>query len=289
MLRPLAADGTFRDGCLDVRVGGTRARGSLARLASLTVAIAAAGCGGGTHTVISETAGLHTHSKRTYADRETAQTFRRAVRVGGSVDGRAIMAAVVGGRPATTNVLIVGCVHGNEPAGQAVTRYLRHQTPPAHVAWWLVDQFNPDGCTAETRDNAHGVDLNRNSPWHWRHLYAKGSIFWSGPGPLSEPESRAIHNLVLRIRPAVSVWYHQHAALVDSSSGGSRAIESRYARIVGLPLISFGTYPGSITTWQNATFPNTTAFVVELPPGHLSLPAVRRNASAIEAISRMAR
>src|SRR5205085_4855505 len=99
------------------------------------------------------------------------------------------------------------------------------------------------GCLAGTRQNARGVDLNRNSPWHWRRM---SGYFDSGPKPLSEPESQAINRLVKRIRPAVSVWYHQHAALVDDATG-DRALERHYARLVGLPLRDFGTRPGSIT------------------------------------------
>ena len=83
-----------------------------------------------------------------------------------------------------------------------------------------------DGCRADTRGNAHGVDLNRNSPWHWRRLEHP---FYSGPHPLSEPESRAINRLVRKLHPALSIWYHQQAALVDTGSGGSLGLERRYA------------------------------------------------------------
>lgn len=202
--------------------------------------------------------------------------------VGHSVRGRTIRAYVVGDPNSTRRMLIVGCVHGNETAGEAITRRLRHASPPRGVALWIVDSFNPDGAAADTRQNADGVDLNRNAPWHWEHLTG---IFYSGPRPLSEPESRAINALVRRVRPAISIWYHQHAALVDDA-GGSRAIERRYARLVGLPFVRFGAPPGSITSWQNATFPSDTAFVVELPGGALPASAVERHAKAVLALAR---
>jgi protein MpaA len=182
-------------------------------------------------------------------------------------------------------VLVVGCVHGNEPAGEAITRQLRNTKPPPGVALWLVDEFNPDGCQANTRQNARGVDLNRNSPWHWRPLDHLGGTYYSGPGPLSEPESKAINRLVIRLRPAISIWYHQHAALVDHSSGGDPTIERRYAELVGLPFSDYGREPGSIATWQDQTFPGATAFVVELPAGPLSAQSVVRHVSAVLAIA----
>ena len=206
--------------------------------------------------------------------------------IGRSVDGRPIRARLVGSLSAPTKVLVVGCVHGNETAGEAVTRALRGATAPSRVALWLVDEFNPDGCTAYTRQNAHGVDLNRNFPYRWRPL-PRGT-YYSGPRPLSEPESRAIHSFVLRQRPALSIWYHQHANLVDRS-GGDPAIERRYARLVGMRFELFDRPPGSITSWQNHTFPGTTAFVVELPAGRLSGAATARHARAVLALARAVR
>jgi protein MpaA len=209
----------------------------------------------------------------------------RAIAVGRSVEGRPIVARVVGSAHARRRVLVVGCVHGDEPAGIAITRALRAATPPPGVALWLVDTFNPDGRRARTRQNARGVDLNRNSPAGWRRL---GGMFYSGARPLSEPESKAIHRLVLNLRPAITLWYHQHATLVDDS-GGDRAVERRYARLVGLPFRHYGTEPGSITSWQNAAFPRATAFVVELPAGRLPSAAVARHARAVLALSRTPR
>jgi protein MpaA len=212
----------------------------------------------------------------------------RIVVVGHSVERRPIRAFVVGNPAAPRRILVVGCIHGTEPAGEAITRRLRGLAPPAGAVWWLVDQFNPDGCLAGTRQNAHGVDLNRNAPWRWQHLEQPGGTFYSGPYPLSEPESRAINQLAKRLRPAVSIWYHQHATMVDSSSGGDPAIESRYARTVGLPFRAYPFVPGSITSWQDATFPHDTAFVVELPAGALPQSSVARHVAAIVALSRPA-
>jgi protein MpaA len=178
-------------------------------------------------------------------------------------------------------VLVVGCVHGDEPAGIAITRSLRGAPVPRGVALWVIDTVNPDGLRAHTRQNADGVDLNRTFPVDWRPL---SGIFYSGRRPLSEPESIAIHRLIVGLHPAITIWYHQHAALVDDS-GGSRAIERTYARRVGLPFRRYGLVPGSITRWQDATYPRDTAFVVELPAGPLSKAAVARHTNAVLALA----
>jgi protein MpaA len=201
---------------------------------------------------------------------------------GRSVEGRPIVARVAGDPAARTRVLVVGCIHGDERAGEAVTHALRTARAPAGVAVWLVDRANPDGCRAGTRYNARGVDLNRNARWHWRVLPRPGGGRpFSGPRPLSEPESRAIRRLVRRLHPAITIWYHQHARLVDDS-GGDRRVERRYAQLSGLPLRRFGTgLPGRITGWQNASFPSATAFVVELAAGPLRRAQVARHVAAV--------
>jgi murein peptide amidase A len=204
----------------------------------------------------------------------------KAVLLGRSVQGRAITAAEVGD-PTGTRILVVGCVHGNERAGIAVARRLM-QLAPARIDLWVVPDLNPDGRAAGTRGNAHGVDLNRNFPYRWRRL---GGIYFSGPRPLSEPEARIAHRLILRLRPAVSVWFHQHLDLVWGS-GGDPALERRFARIAGLGYSKLPTLPGSAIDWQNHRLRGTTAFAAELPAGSASPRAVDRYVRAVLSLGR---
>jgi protein MpaA len=171
---------------------------------------------------------------------------------------------------------VVGCIHGDEPAGIAVARLLERASPRG-VDLWVVPVLNPDGEAADTRGNAHGVDLNRNFPWRWQRLRG---IFSSGLRPLSEPESRIAYRLIRRVRPQISIWFHQHLGVVDES-GGNATVERRFAALVGLPLVRLAREPGSVVGWENHTFPRTTAFVVELPAGSLSAAAARREARAV--------
>ncbi|HWI21185.1 MAG TPA: M14 family zinc carboxypeptidase [Baekduia sp.] len=202
--------------------------------------------------------------------------------IGSSVDGRAIKLTVVGDLHAARRVLVVGCIHGTERAGEVIVRRLRSASPPPGAALYLIRQANPDGCAAGTRGNARGVDLNRNANWHWR-LLPRGT-YYSGPRALSEPESRAIRRLVRSVRPNVSIWYHQHANLVNTSMGdlGPKRI---YSKLTGVPLRNFGNRPGSITSWQSAAYPSSAPFVVELPAGRLSEQALRRHTAAVLALA----
>jgi beta-N-acetylhexosaminidase len=208
----------------------------------------------------------------------------RTMVFGHSIRGRPLVARERGNPAAAQRVLVVGCVHGDECAGRAVTRRLAAMVPAADVDLWLVDDANPDGALMRRRQNARGVDLNRNFPYRWRRLDHPGGTYWSGSRPLSEPESRALHDLILRLRPDVTVWYHQHMRLVDQS-GGDPTLERRYAQLVGLPLRRLVRYPGSITTWQDRRLPGSTAFVVELPADRLSPAAVARHAAAVLALA----
>ncbi|MGB7685490.1 MAG: M14 family zinc carboxypeptidase [Solirubrobacterales bacterium] len=183
------------------------------------------------------------------------------VTIGHSVLGRPIVATVSGDPKAPDRFLVIGCVHGNEPAGIRVARRLLASARPRDAALWVVPSLNPDGVAAGTRGNARGVDLNRNFPFAWRPL---DGLEYSGARPLSEPESRAAWHLIRRVNPDVTIWFHQPFGLVDRS-GGNPVIERRYAELSGLPLIGLRRYPGSASSWQNHALPRSTAFVVELP------------------------
>jgi murein peptide amidase A len=96
-------------------------------------------------------------------------------------------------------MLVVGCIHGNEPAGIAIARRLVATTIPIPgLALWVVPVLNPDGVAPHTRQNGRGVDLNRNFPYRWRPLTG---YQYSGPLALSEPESRAAFRPIMRTRP----------------------------------------------------------------------------------------
>ena len=198
--------------------------------------------------------------------------------IGHSARGRPIY-AYEEGTPAGKVVLVVGCIDGNEPAGIAIVDALERLNPPAGIDLWLVPVLNPDGLAAGTLGDSHGVDLNRNFPFGWRYLGGSGT-FDSGPRTLSEPESRAAYRLILRIKPELSIWFHQHLGVVDDSEG-SQALERRFAQLVGLPAEPLSDYPGSVASWENHHFPGTTAFVTELHAGSLSASQAARYAHAV--------
>jgi protein MpaA len=202
--------------------------------------------------------------------------------VGRSVQGRPIRMVRVGDPVARRRVLVVGCIHGTERAGLAITRALRRAVPPPGVQLLVLDALNPDGCARGTRGNAHGVDLNRNFPWGWRPL---GGIFASGPRSSSEPETRAAEALILRERPSVSIWYHQHLDWVDLQRGSRLALMRRYARTTGMRAVRTPVLPGTVARWQNHRLPGRTAFVVELPAGRLRAGAVDAHVRAVLALA----
>lgn len=214
--------------------------------------------------------------------RRVDPTSRQHITLGRSVDGRAIVAIRTGDFDSSRRVLVVGCIHGDETAGIAIADRLAQIAPPSELDLWIIPDLNPDGVAAGTRGNAHGVDLNRNFPWRWRQL---GGVYYSGTRPLSEPESRIAYNLIRRREPVISVWFHQHLDVVDAS-GGSVAIERRFAQLAGERLARLPREPGSAVGWENHRNPQTTAFVVELPPGELGADSVTRLSDAVVAIGR---
>jgi protein MpaA len=195
--------------------------------------------------------------------------------IGHSVQGRPIVLTRVGDPAATRKVLVVGCTHGNEPAGRAIVDALRHATPAPGTELLLVRDLNPDGFAHHVRTNAHGVDLNRNSSEHWAG---------AGPRPWSEPETRAIRALILRERPTYTIYYHQPFGLVDVPEGGHPQAAREYARLAGLPLRRLSRRPGSLSRWQNVRIRAGSALVVELAPGRLPANLRRRNVAAVLAL-----
>ena len=204
---------------------------------------------------------------------------------GHSVHGRQIVATRRGDPAAPVRVLVVGSVHGNEPAGQSVIARLRRAAPPRGVQLWLVRTANPDGLLRGTRQNARGVDLNRNFPRRWRGGGRPYDTYFPGPRAASEPETRAADAARPPAAPAaITVHYHQALRLVNLTHGADPAVVRSYARRTGLPARTLPRYRGTATSWQNHALPGSSAFVVELPGGPLAAAGARRHAAAVLAL-----
>ncbi len=173
-------------------------------------------------------------------------------RIGTSVRQRPIFAYRVGNPGARLKAVIVGSMHGDEPAGVGVVRAIIRRAPVRRVDMWVVPTINPDGLAAHTRQNARGVDLNRN----WRHHWVRQTgQYDSGPGPFSEPETRAMRRFLNRVNPALVVSFHQPLYGVDSDQVKNRHLMNRLARNLNLPKVPLrcnGVCHGTMTGWFNA-------------------------------------
>jgi protein MpaA len=156
-------------------------------------------------------------------------------------------------------ILVVGCIHGNECAALPVVRELARARTREDL--WLVPNLNPDGYARGTRGNAHGVDLNRSFP------------------SSREPETRAGVALIRRLRPKITIWFHQPQRVVRAW-GRSIPAARRYARLAGMRFAALEWPRGAATRWQNTAL-GETSFVVELPPGGLDRAGVARHVRAV--------
>ena len=197
--------------------------------------------------------------------------------LGRSEDGRPIVALRVGD-PSGPRMLVFGCIHGNETAGIAVARALERVHNGEDV--WIVPSLNPDGVALGMRQDGRGVDLNRNWSSQWQPGGRPWDVYYGGARPFSERETRIARDLILRIRPRVTIWYHQHLDLVWAY-GGSTAAGRVYAQLAGMRLYHHHWLAGTASNWQNHRLPAGAAFTVELPAGSLSRQQVRRQVRAV--------
>ena len=163
--------------------------------------------------------------------------------IGSTSEGRPLLAMRVAEDASSAGfgepeLLFVGGTHGCEPAAtETVLRFLTFLVS----TWdelgpivdgrsvWFVPILNPDGLeyyyrggplwwrknrrpVPGARWRSTGVDLNRNFPVAWGMEGGSSSnpdsVMFRGRGPLSEPESRALHDLIVRRNIAISFSYH---------------------------------------------------------------------------------
>lgn len=173
--------------------------------------------------------------------------------IGTSVKGRPIHAYRKGNPSATTKVLVLGSMHGDEKAGVTTARHLIAHVPVSTTAdVWIIPTANPDGHAAGTRTNARKVDLNRNFPYRWKRINV-GRPTYSGRSAASEPETRALIAFLREVRPRYVASIHQPFAGIGTAPKDPAYVR-RLATALRLPVEGYACSRvcyGSMSSWYN--------------------------------------
>jgi protein MpaA len=177
---------------------------------------------------------------------------------GTSVNGAALN--VYGPAEGPVDLLVMAAMHGDESESTIVLSEALRSIPESALATPVILNANPDGTVLGTRGNARGVDLNRNWPTaNWTpntvpyraHGETVRDIELSpGAAPASEPETRALHELVTELRPTAIVSLHAPLGCIEDPD--RKPLAHWIAHEVGLPLVPDLGYltPGSFGTWS---------------------------------------
>ena len=193
-----------------------------------------------------------------------------------SVQGRPLWVRDIETANPKLRVIVVGAIHGDELSSASVALHwirLAADAPadtPLPVHWRFIPALNPDGLMSRTprRVNAHGVDLNRNFPtpdWerdapaYWEKRTRKDPRRWPGPKPLSEPESRFLHEQMARFKPNLIVSIHAPFGILDFD--GPSVPPDRLGRLY---LDQVGIYPGSLGNYAGV-HKGVPVVTIELP------------------------
>jgi murein peptide amidase A len=193
-----------------------------------------------------------------------------------SVKGQTLWMRDIQPADAKLRVLVVGGIHGDELSSSAVALHWialagdATITLPQPVHWRFVPALNPDGLLTRppSRVNANGVDLNRNFPtpnWdrdaavYWEKRTRKDPRRWPGPKPLSEPESRFLHEQMQAFKPNLIVSIHAPYGVLDFD--GPSVPPSKLGRLY---LDQVGIFPGSLGNY-GGVHKGVPVVTVELP------------------------
>lgn len=194
--------------------------------------------------------------------------------------------------------LLIAGIHGEEPETLLLARRLLERIDGADTSWAILPCANPDGVLHGVRQNAAGVDLNRNFPsasWQAGHsfTYPPGTQVRkrehrtnrSSPGGTagSEPETQALVALIEALEPDVIVDLHSPLELIAPTPAADPLIVQRLATAAELPVqpdIGSPT-PGALRDW--CTDRQIAAITYEVE--HAALPRlVARHLPGLEAL-----
>jgi protein MpaA len=137
--------------------------------------------------------------------------------------------------------LIIGGVHGDEPAGfisaLKLAQFIKRNPSSIKNRVIIVPCINPDGLSKGTRTNGRGVDINRNFPGE---TWSKDFInIYNNPGshPASEPETVALIKLIEKYKPDMIIQMHQPFNALYPSVEAPAKLMSIMSDLSDLPVI----------------------------------------------------
>ncbi len=192
-----------------------------------------------------------------------AEPQREEILIGRSAEGREIHCEVHGTGPDV--LMVIATIHGNESAGTPLVAafgdwLVAHPEELVGRQVVIIPVANPDGMAAKVRFNPRGIDLNRNFPagnWH------EGDVKLHGETPLSEPESRAVLQAIMRYFPDRMVSIHQPLECIDYD-GPAQELAEAMGKVSPLPVKKLGGLPGSLGSFVGETLKKP-IITLELP------------------------
>ena len=158
-----------------------------------------------------------------------------------------------------SEMLVIGGMHGDEPEAVVAMSAALRMISADDLTCPVVIACNPDGLALGTRANANGVDLNRNFPsrdwtdggttYRWSSADPSDTVLGTGDEPASEPETRALIDLIERRSPRFVFSFHAPLGLVEDP--GKTELGGWFAEAARLPIepdVGYPT-PGSMGTW----------------------------------------
>lgn len=194
-----------------------------------------------------------------------------------STEGRALVTKQyppVGKKKPLGRVLVMGGIHGDEYSSVSLMfRWMEtlNQYHSGLFHWHWVPLLNPDGLLATdkaTRQNANGVDLNRNFPtpdWlplaqkYWIERTHRNPRRFPGAMASSERETQWFIEQIRAFKPDAIVAVHAPHKLVDFDGP-----QNPPTQLGNLQLRRLGTYPGSLGNYGGSLL-NIPVVTVELP------------------------
>lgn len=152
-------------------------------------------------------------------------------------------------------VLLIGGVHGDEPEGVELANktleWLKDNKATVTVPWTVIPCLNPDGILLGQRMNGRGVDLNRNYPSQDWSPEAKKPRYYPGEAPGTEPEVRALVQLIENLKPQLIIHCHSWNPCVVYAGEGAKKISEMLGAETGYEArddIGYPT-PGSLSSY----------------------------------------